>query len=344
MNSPRSAALEVVLKQDGITLSGSGAERDTKCWDPSHEDGRPSMRVNVQKGVYNCHGCGIGGNVINYLRDYRNMSGKEIAAFLKDQGWADDQVHTKTLAAEEVERKRKNTPKLLEAVSQEIYYNKQSCQLTNEYHYFNLDGALVGVVGRYYYEKDGKPDKTFRQYTPASTGGFWASGPITSRIPASDRAKQWPLYNILQALERIEGAEDARIWVVEGEKCCDALANIKDRPEGAPAAVSLSGGSKTGGAKGTFEKHDLSPLYGREVLIVADADEPGRMFAGQLGAQLLKLDSETSVVVILPEGDNGYDIGDAVASGGYPNVVDWFKECEVKALDAPGTPSKEEGV
>ena len=329
--------LETVLKQDGIVLQGNGAERETRCWNPNHEDSRPSMRVNVQKGLFHCHGCNISGNVINYLRDRRNMNDAEIAAFLKDQGWGDDKIEHNKAAAENTERSRQARPSLVQSIPEEITFQRQKCSLTNRYDYYTTDGELIGVVARYFYKnKKGEPDKTFRQYTPAKTGGFWCCGPITTRIPVSDRAKRWPLYNLMHALEIVKESPEEWIWVVEGEKCCELLAAIKDRPKGPLAVVSLSGGAATGGKQGNFEKHDLTPLHGSQVMIVADADPAGRKFARQLGAHIVRQAPETRVVCVLPEDADGYDVGDAVAAGGYELAEEWLRGQKRELIELEG--------
>ena len=337
-------ALEIVLKQDGIELKGQGAERETRCWNPNHDDDRPSMRVNVQKGAFFCHGCKISGNVINYLRDQRHMDGPEIAAFLREQGWAEEKIHHNASAAENIERERQNRPRLVPDVPDKIGFQKQQCPLVTRYDYFTPDGELVAVVARYAYKKDGAPDKTFRQFTPARNGGLWCSGPTSNRIPPEDRVEKWPLYNIAQALERAGGQTGEWIWVVEGEKCCDLLAGLKDRPKGPLAVVSLSGGSGAGGPKGDFTRHDLSPLYGAQVMIVADADGAGRKYARQLAKHVVGVDASSKVVCVLPEDADGYDVGDAVAAGGHALAEEWLRsqKREMIEADAPPPPTPEE--
>ena len=55
--------LESLLALDGVVLPrGGGANKMVECFSPSHDDRNASMSVNVSKGVYNCHGCGIKGN------------------------------------------------------------------------------------------------------------------------------------------------------------------------------------------------------------------------------------------------------------------------------------------
>ena len=52
------------------TLKRAGKEFKGNC--PFHGEKTPSFYVNPQKNVYNCFGCGVGGNAISFLRDYEN--------------------------------------------------------------------------------------------------------------------------------------------------------------------------------------------------------------------------------------------------------------------------------
>ena len=48
-----------------IILKGNGAWRDAVC--PFHQDRKPSLRINVEKGAYRCRVCGArGGDVLAF--------------------------------------------------------------------------------------------------------------------------------------------------------------------------------------------------------------------------------------------------------------------------------------
>ena len=52
-------------EQQGIKLKSSGAWRDAIC--PFHQDTKPSLRVNVERGSYRCMACGArGGDVLAF--------------------------------------------------------------------------------------------------------------------------------------------------------------------------------------------------------------------------------------------------------------------------------------
>lgn len=54
---------------------------------PFHTDSNPSMSVSPSKGIFKCFSCGAGGNVINFIQNYKGISFiealKEIADYLK---------------------------------------------------------------------------------------------------------------------------------------------------------------------------------------------------------------------------------------------------------------------
>lgn len=52
-------------ESQNINLKGGGAWRDAIC--PFHQDTKPSLRINVEKGAYRCMVCGAhGGDVLAF--------------------------------------------------------------------------------------------------------------------------------------------------------------------------------------------------------------------------------------------------------------------------------------
>jgi hypothetical protein len=56
---------ERLASEQGKTLMGCGKELVVSCLLPNHDDPSPSFYVNTEKGVFWCHGCGRGGDVVH---------------------------------------------------------------------------------------------------------------------------------------------------------------------------------------------------------------------------------------------------------------------------------------
>jgi DNA primase len=54
-----------VVESYGVPLTVSGKEHIGLC--PFHEEKKPSFRVNRDKRVFHCFGCGAKGNVIQFV-------------------------------------------------------------------------------------------------------------------------------------------------------------------------------------------------------------------------------------------------------------------------------------
>lgn len=66
------------LESRGVKLVGSGMHVKARC--PIHKDRNPSMSVDLERGLWNCHaGCG-GGSVIDLICKLENKSPKEVLA------------------------------------------------------------------------------------------------------------------------------------------------------------------------------------------------------------------------------------------------------------------------
>jgi hypothetical protein len=132
--------------------------------------------------------------------------------------------------------------------------------------------------------------------------------------PISKHADGWrqehmveprPLYLVRSILS---APSSQTTYVVEGEKCVQAL-----------SALGLIGTTSAGGSKAA-SKSDWSPLAGREVVILPDADEAGREYAADVAAILHELDPPATVRVVelddLGEGEDVADLAKACLYGG----------------------------
>ena len=118
-----------------------------------------------------------------------------------------------------------------------------------------------------------------------------------------------PLYR-LPEVNAASGAQ--QVIVVEGEKCADAMLHAF------PRAVVTTWAHGTN----SWKKTDWTPLYGREVLLAADADDAGRACMRELGDMLAA--NGCKVRVALPPGTDGHDVADEIEEGGAAQTGAWL--------------------
>ena len=162
--------------------------------------------------------------------------------------------------------------------------------------YRDAAGALAFIVCRMP-AREGR--KVFLPHTPHGDG--WLR-----KMPPGPR----PLYRLPELLAADEGEQ---VLVVEGEKCADAV------------AAALPGVVVTtwAGGAAAWRKTDWGPLDNRRVLLVADADDPGRKAMRDLAAHLSPRAAE--VRIALPDGDDGHDVADEIEAGGARDAAAWLK-------------------
>ena len=112
--------------------------------------------------------------------------------------------------------------------------------------------------------------------------------------------KPRPLFNLPTVLE----GPTKGVVVAEGERCVDAAARVF--PD--HSATTWAGGSSA------WELTDWGPLAGRDVLLLADADDPGREAMRRIAEHLVSMGC--TVRIHLPTGDDGRDIADWLDSDG----------------------------
>lgn len=148
-------------------------------------------------------------------------------------------------------------------------------RITAIYDYRDASGELLYQVVRF-------DPKDFRQRRPDGKGGWiWnikGVQPVLYRLP-----------------ELIEADKTEPVFIVEGEKDADSLAEI-----GIVATCNPGGAGK-------WSKVDSSPLYGRRVVILPDKDEPGRKHAAEVARSLYGKAAEVRIVEL--PGD-GKDVSD----------------------------------
>lgn len=83
--------IEEVLSRNDIvdvisgyaSLKRKGSNYEACC--PFHHEKTPSFKVNREKQMYHCFGCGVGGNVFTFIMEYENMSFPEAVEYLANR-------------------------------------------------------------------------------------------------------------------------------------------------------------------------------------------------------------------------------------------------------------------
>jgi len=120
-----------------------------------------------------------------------------------------------------------------------------------EYSYRDADGRLLLIVRRYDTADGGKTVVCWSWRTP----GQWEP---------KKPAKPWPLYG----LDRLATDPAGLVMIAEGEKAADAASRLLP----GIGVTTLNGSASARDA-------DLEPLTGRDLILLPDADDPGRKYA-----------------------------------------------------------------
>lgn len=162
--------------------------------------------------------------------------------------------------------------------------------LTNHWAYETIDGDHFATVARFDRANPG-PDEKRKEYRPfVHLSDGWHS---------RDPDGLWPLFKVRDVML---AAESLPVYVVEGEKCCDALRELW------VTATTSAHGSQSA------KKSDWSPLKGRRVVILPDADEAGEKYAQDVARLAHEAGAAEVRIVRLPHLSDGQDVFDFIAS------------------------------
>jgi len=179
--------------------------------------------------------------------------------------------------------------------------------LRTRWSYRGANGVETMRVLRF---EDAAGNKTYR---PAHKNGVgWVAG---------DPPGPLPLYH----LPDLNADRSAAVWVFEGEKCADLAREL------GLVATTSSHGSRSAG------KTDWSPLAGRDVAIVPDADDAGEVYATDVAAILGKLGSRVRVVR-LPGLAEGEDLEQWLGRGGTAEALNDLAASALASITVPPPP------
>ena len=255
-------------------LDRVGEHKETKSgWSarcPAHEDRKASLSIaegDEGRVVVCCHaGC-------DHKKIVAALGLEESDLFDRD-----DQQRATTKAS----KAKKSSKAYATAAAAQKAYERTLGKPATVHEYLDESGVHVGSVIRW---QRSPTDKVIRPISLHADG--W-------------RLEHMPTPRPLYQLSALSASTGDRAYVVEGEKCVEAAAEI-----GFLATTSSAGGNS---AKQT----DWSPLAGRDVVILPDADKAGRQYADEVAAILLGLDppAVVRIVDLAPGADDGSDVAD----------------------------------
>ena len=162
---------------------------------------------------------------------------------------------------------------------------------TSTYAYCDESHQILYLVARYQTAEGGK---SFRQFVPAGDGAWFRRGPEAS-------AKV--LYRLPELRTGIKAGH--LVVLVEGEKDADNGTAL-----GLGDVVFTSA---PGGAKAPWQPQYAAQLAGaRQVLMVVDADEPGRLYGSTVRAAL----TDAGIPIRVVESTRGKDLSEHLEAGG----------------------------
>lgn len=268
-----------------LPLKRAGAEYQACC--PFHEETTPSFSVNPKKQFYYCFGCGASGDAIRFVTDYCGVDFLEAVKTLGGElpERSPDMPAPEPITAAQEEPTWMPTmpvpetaPGIMDGQWTTLINNPKRAGTDKEWTRFkpvmvhpfrDVDGNLLGYVLRMQWPKKGDDGKVvldesgnpkMRKITPQ----------VTYCVNRDTGEEAWAMVNFpeprpLYGLDTLTANPKSPVILPEGEKCQEAARRLLPKM----AAVSWPGGGKG------IPRVDWSPLAGRNVIVIRDADLPG---------------------------------------------------------------------
>jgi putative DNA primase/helicase len=322
----RNTDLVALLESYSVVLKRRGQEWDGLCI--AHSETNPSMQVYVKDSVqrWHCKSCGAGGTVIDAIMVLDGCDEAAAIKRLQVNGFDHNVKLTNRLTIMTTKGDKPAMNNWMHRIAPD-----ELPDMTTDlgapvatWRYNSELGECLGYIARYALADGGK------SYRP------WTFGAYSDNVKATWKAKTWtsgrrPLYGLDLLAQRPE----AKVCIVEGEKAADAARQLLT------AMVCITW---PGGANGIMAV-DWSPLTGRDILLIPDADKTGvgeiAMF--KVASILLPLGCKVRILDTSDKPD-AWDLADAVAEGITPQqLMEWAKprisaltsrECEKQREEA----------
>ncbi|MEO5368503.1 MAG: CHC2 zinc finger domain-containing protein [Magnetococcus sp. DMHC-1] len=294
-----------------VELQRKGNELVGFC--PFHQDKNPSFTVNDEKGFFHCFGCGANGDHFTWMKKMDGIEFKEAVERL-----ANEAAITPPITATEEKKKEKWNPivPVPDGVPPIFKSHYRHGKPSSIWVYHDATGKPLGYIYRF---DLGDKEKEILPLTWCKS----ESGKTSWRWQTWEKGRR-PLYG----LDRLAARPDAPVAIVEGEKTADAAKQLLFRP----VVITWPGGGQA------FQYADWSPIQGRKVVIIPDADEPGRKTAKGIAILLHDLGIQDIRMVIPPHDlPSGWDLADALEKDGWTpdqakewcqqHVIQWHPPC-----------------
>lgn len=168
--------------------------------------------------------------------------------------------------------------------------------LEGSWWYRDANGNRLKQVLKY---RNPDGSKTFKQRKPKPGGGWEYKVRDVPEVP----------YRLPELLN-----SDGPVFIPEGEKDCDRLADL-----------GLTATCNAGGA-GKWRREHATYLMGRDVVVLADNDDPGRKHAQQVADLCRKADAKSVKILELPDLPVKGDVSDWLDSGGTRDALERLVE------------------
>jgi hypothetical protein len=283
----RAVHIEDELARREHTLGGNGkVERAGPC---PKCGGTDRFSINTAKGVWNCRGCGIGGDVIGLVR---HLDGLTFAAAVEALAGAPP-ANGKETAGPAVREILIGKPHIYRDETGAVAFK------TGRFEYQNLDGTFV-------LKEDGKHRKKFKYKRPdPDRPGKWLDG-------VKDKDGNWLVRNVPYKLPELVEAIAAGhpVLIVEGEAKVDLLASLN-----------IAATCNSGGAKHWKPEHAERLKGAADAILVPDNDDVGWEHINIVGTSLIGVARRVRVLV-LPGLGPKQDVVDWAAAGGTREQLD----------------------
>ena len=287
-----------------LPLTKQGHEFKALC--PFHEEATPSFYVIPDKNFCYCHGCGWDGDAIQFLMDMDGISFKDACKSLCEIDFKALPISAGIPQKREPRQLWQSEKPPAHCQEPETFDTVRYGPALKVWTYRNADGDVLGYVARYEIKLDDKVEK----HTPT-----WSYGKTDG--PLQWAMKRWTRPYPLYGLDRLAAKPTSQVIIVEGEKTADAAQVLF------PASVAVTW---VGGAQ-CPQHADWTPLYGRNVIVIPDADKDGREAARWIMALLATNHCQVKWIDPEPTRPKGWDLADGLADGwSHPVALQWAKD------------------